>query len=328
MSATKELSPGAPTRVPRPGDALNAVREYGIVFCVVALLVILALSSDVFLTKRNFLNILDQSSAVGLMAAAGTLVIIAGGFDLSVGAIFALAGVAASKLAPSVGSDLALILGMLTGLLVGCANGVLTTYGRINPLVATLSTGIMIRGLALVITSGFVINVADPAYGDLGNGKIFGIDNSILIWAVFAILCGLILARTTLGRAIFASGGNAEAARLSGIRVNVVRTATYALSGLAAGIAGVVVSSRVSSGQADAGTGAELSVIAAIVIGGTSILGGEGAVWRSILGVLLLALIANGFNLLDINPIYQQIVQGGIILLAVAIDAWAKAARD
>lgn len=315
---------GAPARI-RGG--FEAFREYGIVFCVLALFLALTLSSDVFFSERNFLNILDQSAAIGLMAAAGTLVIIAGGFDLSVGAIYAISGVVAAKLASSIGPDAALAAGVLLGLFLGILNGLITAYGRINPLIATLSTSIIIRGVALVITSGFVINVTEASYGDLGNGKLFGIDYSIVIWGVFAVICGLLLTRTTFGRAIYAAGGNAEAARLSGIRVELVRTMTYAISGLAAGLAGIIVSSGVSSAQADAGSGIELSVIAAIVIGGTSILGGEGAVWRSVLGVLLLALIGNGFNLLQVNPIYQQIVEGGIILLAVTVDAWARPNR-
>jgi ribose transport system permease protein len=309
------------------GRRLAVLRDYGIVFSFVALFLTLTFTSDVFFTERNFLNVLDQSAAVGLMAAGGTLVIIAGGFDLSVGAIFAITGVVAAKLAGDLTPELALVLGALVGLGLGVVNGLLTAYGRINPLVATLASSIIIRGIALVITGGFLINVANRSYGNLGSDKLVGINYSIIIWIAFALICGFLLARTTFGRAVYAAGGNPEAARLSGIRVGVVRTATYALSGLAAGLAGVIVSSRVSSGQADAGTGIELSVIAAIVIGGTSILGGEGAIWRSVLGVLLLALIGNGFNLLNVNPIYQQILQGGIILLAVAVDAWARTTK-
>ena len=145
----------------------------------------------------------------------------------------------------------------------------------------------------------------------------------MIVWAVFALVCGFLLWRTKYGRYIYASGGNAEAARLSGVRVNLIRGSTYAISGLSAGIAGVIVTSRVSTGDASTGT-FPLAVIAGIVIGGTSILGGQGAVWRSVLGILLLALIGNGFNLLGVNPIYQQILQGSIILTAVAVDAWAR----
>jgi ribose transport system permease protein len=309
------------------GRRLEVARDYGIVFSFVVLFVVLTVTSDVFFTPQNFLNVLDQSAAVGLMAAGGTLVIIAGGFDLSVAAVFAVSGVVAAQMVDDVGPGLALVLGSLVGLVLGLINGLLTSYGRINPLVATLASSIIIRGIALVLTGGFLVTVKDTGFPELGRGEVLGVKYSIVIWAVFALICGFVLARTTFGRAVYAAGGNPEAARLSGIRVGVVRTATYGISGLAAGLAGVIVTSRVSSGQADAGAGLELSVIAAIVIGGTSILGGEGAVWRSVLGVLLLALIGNGFNLLNVNPIYQQILQGGIILLAVAVDAWARRQR-
>jgi ribose transport system permease protein len=307
-----------------PGVGLSAIRDYGIVASFVALFLTLTLASDVFLSQANMLNVLDQSAAVGLMAVGGTLVIIAGGFDLSVGAVFAIAGVVAAKAATSVDPEIAYVLGISVGLGIGVLNGLLTTIGRINPLVATLASSIIIRGVALVLTGGFLVSVTDAEFTSLGQGKVGAIYYSIVIWAIFAGACGFLLSRSAAGRYIYAAGGNPEAARLSGIRVGLVRTATYAVSGLSAGIAGVLVTSRVATGQADAGTGIELAVIAAIVIGGTSILGGEGAVWRTVLGVLLLAMIGNGFNLLGVNPIYQQILQGGIILTAVAVDAWAR----
>jgi ribose transport system permease protein len=312
----------------RGGQRLSVVRDYGIVMSFVALFVTLTVTSDVFLTQRNLLNVLDQSAAVGLMACGGTLVIIAGGFDLSVGAIFAITGVIAASMAKYVDPGFALALGMLAGLVLGAVNGLLVTVGRVNPFMATLASSIIIRGIALVITGGFLVSVTNRSFSTLGRGvAVLDVKWSIVIWLVFALACGFLLARTTFGRHVYAAGGNADAARLSGISVGVIRTITYAVSGMSAGLAGVIVTSRVSSSQADAGTGIELSVIAAIVIGGTSIMGGEGAIWRSVLGVLLLALIGNGFNLLGVNPIYQQILQGAIILMAVAVDAWARRTR-
>jgi len=206
---------------------------------------------------------------------------------------------------------------------VGIVNGFITTVGRINPLVGTLASSIIIQGVALVLTSGLLVNVSTPGFTSLGQGTIFTLHYSVIVWGVFALVCGFLLWRTKYGRYIYASGGNAEAARLSGVRVNLIRGSAYAISGLSAGIAGVIVASRVATGDASTGT-FPLAVIAGIVIGGTSILGGQGAVWRSVLGILLLALIGNGFNLLGVNPIYQQILQGSIILTAVAVDAWAR----
>jgi ribose transport system permease protein len=311
-----------------PHLRVSAIRDYGIVVCFVTLFLVLTFTSNVFLTRVNLLNILDQNSDLGLVACGGTLVIIAGCFDLSVGAIFALTGVVAAKLSSHMAPGFALTLGALTGLGIGVCNGLLVTLGRMNPLVATLGSSLVIAGLAVVMTSGMLVSVGDPSFSSLGQGTVVGVKYSIIMWGVFALACGLMLSRTIFGRYIYASGGNPLAARLSGIRVGYVRVVTYAISGLSAGLAGVLVASRVSTGEADTGATLALSAIAAIVIGGTSILGGEGAIWRTILGVLLLALITNGFNLLGVDPIYQQILQGGIILTAVGVDAWARVKSD
>ena len=306
---------------------VEAVRDYGIVFAFLAMFITLSLSSPVFLTSANLLNVLNQSSEVGIIAVAGTLVVIAGGFDLSVGAIYAVGGVVAAQTVPDIGVPGALLAGVLVGLGFGICNGAIVTVGRINPFVATLASQIIVRGIALVLTGGTLITVTDPSFATLGQGSVFTIRYAVLVWLGFAVLVALLLGRTTFGRYVYAVGGNAEAARLSGIRVGLVRGVTFALSGLAAGLAGVVVASRVSTGQADTGAGLELAAIAAIVIGGTSILGGEGAIWRTVLGVVLITLIGNGFNLLNVDPTYQQIFQGVIILLAVGIDAWARRSR-
>jgi ribose transport system permease protein len=306
---------------------LSAVRDYGIVVSFLALFVTLSIASPVFLSKANLLNILDQNAAIAIVACAGTLVIIAGGFDLSVGATFALSGVVTAKTANSVSVEAGLILGCLVGLGVGLVNGVLVTAGRINSFIGTLATSIALRGIALVLTSGVLIGVTDPSFTHLGQDRFLGVKLTVYVLAGTILVFAVVLDRTVFGRQVFAAGGNQEAARLSGVRVGRVRVMTFALSGLMAGVAGVLEASRVATGQADAGAGLELSVIAAIVLGGTSILGGEGAVWRTILGVLLLAMIGNGFNLLNIDPMYQQIVQGAIILLAVGTDAWARRAN-
>ncbi|GAA3526113.1 ABC transporter permease [Nocardioides daeguensis] len=328
MTLVTEPEQAVPTAAGRPRVVrLSAVREYGIVVAFLAVFVFLSIRSEVFLTSGNLLNVLEQSAAVGIIACAGTLLLISGGFDLSVGATFALSGAVAAKMAEPLGAPLALLVGIAAGLAVGLLNGVLATVGRINPLVATLSSSIVVAGVALIVTEGFLISVDTPGFDRLGQGELFGISYATYLWGAFAVLCGAALNLTTYGRRVFAAGGNPEAARLSGIRVDLVRASTYALSGLAAGVAGVLVASRVSTGQADAGTGMEMQVIAAIVVGGTSIWGGQGAVWRTVLGVLLLALIDNGFNLLQVDPIYQQILQGAIILAAVALDAWSRQRR-
>lgn len=306
--------------------SIASLRDYGIVFGFAAIFVFLATQSPVFLTADNFRNLLFQSTSIGLIAVAGTLLLISGGFDLSVGATFALAGVVAAKTAADLPNELALLAGVLVGLGVGVLNGLLTTVGRINPLVATLASSIVISGVAFVLTNGLLVTVADPDFKSLGLGTFATIRYQVWIWVGFAILCGALLAFTTFGRHVYAAGGNPEAARLSGIRVGLIRTTTYALSGLSAGLAGVLATSQVATGQADAGGTLALGAVAAIVVGGTSIWGGEGAVWRTVLGVLLLAMIGNGFNLLQVEPTYQQILQGLIILAAVGVDAWSRRA--
>jgi len=318
--------PAAPAHG-RRRSVLWRISNYGILGAFILLFIVLAVSSSQFLTVSNLLNLLDQNAAIGIVACAATLVIIGGGFDLSVGAVFAMAGVIAAEAAASMPPGLALAAGVITGLVLGVINGFIVTVGRVHSFIATLATSIIIGGLALIITNGFLVDVADPGFSDVGRGMVGQVSYAVIIWAAFAVFCTVLLSRSAFGRHVYAAGGNPEAARFSGVAVGRVRAVTFALSGLAAGIAGVIVASRVATGQADTGTGMELTAIAAVVVGGTSISGGEGAVWRTVLGVMFIALIGNGFNLLSIEPLYQQIVQGAIILGAVALDAWARRRR-
>ena len=303
---------------------VSTLRDYSIVATVAVLLLILSISSDVFLTKVNLLNVLERSATIGIIAVGGTLVIIAGSFDLSVGAIFAISGVVAVLVANEVGVFAGYIAGVVIGILFGVANGILVTFGRINSFLATLGSSIIIRGVALLLTGGFLALSSDPAFTVLGRGSFLDVKYSSCVFIAFTVLSWFVLARTSFGRYIYAAGGNAEASRLSGISVKAVRTATFAISGLSAGLAGVIVASRVGSGRADSGADLPLAAIAAIAVGGTSIFGGEGAVWRTVLGTFLLVLIGNGFNLLNVAPTYQRIFQGAIILVAVAVDAWSR----
>jgi ribose transport system permease protein len=303
---------------------LSFLRDYAIVISFVSLFLVLTFTSPPFFTKTNLLNILDQSSTLGIIACGETIVFIAGGFDLSVGAIFALSGVVAAMSEPHVGPGAALFAGLMTGVLCGLANGLLVTVGRINAFMATIGSSFVIAGLALVLTKGYLITVTSPSYAILGQGTFVQLTYATWAWAAFALILGFLLRATTFGRYVYASGGNPVAARLSGVRVGVIRTLAFTFCGTGAALAGIILGSRVQTGQADAGANIVLTVIAGVVIGGVSIFGGEGAIWRAVLGILLLTLIGNGFNLLNVNPIYQQILQGAIILLAVAIDAWSR----
>jgi ribose transport system permease protein len=301
-----------------------AYRDYGIAYAFVALFVALSFASNSFLKFQNMSNILDQWAAIGLLACGETMCIIAGVFDLSVGANVSVSGVVACKVANSASPTLGLIAGAATGLGLGIANGIVIDRTRINSFIGTLATSIVMGGLAIIITGGLIQTVLNTRFGALGQGSLFQITYPGWFFIAFAIVTAFVLGRTTFGRYVYAVGGNAEAARLSGIRVGVIRGSCFAISGLGAGIAGMLLASRTQSAAADLGSGMELTAISAAVVGGTSILGGEGAVWRGVLGTLLLAIIGNGFNLLNIDTTYQQIVQGGLILIAVAADQLAR----
>ena len=305
----------------------RVLRDYGVVGCFAMLFVVLAIASQPFLSATNLLNILDQQGPILIMAAAGTLVVIAGGVDLSVGATFALAGVLGAQLANTAGPLIGIVAGFTAGLFVGLVNGLLTTVGRINSLIGTLAVSFTVTGLAVIASQGQVVVVRDPAWSVLGAGRVLGIPYGVLVTIVFVAFCWILLTRTVFGRHVYAVGGNEEAAWLSGVRVTLVRCLVLGLSGLSAGLGGVLIASRVSTGQAGTGLDLMFLVLAGIVIGGTSIMGGTGAVWRSVLGVLFLALIHNGFTLLGLDSVYEQLVQGALIVLAVGIDAWARRRR-
>jgi ribose transport system permease protein len=305
--------------------AAERLRATGIALPFAALFITLSLTSSSFLTKVNLLNILDQQAATLIIAAAGTLVLVAGGIDLSVGAVYSLAGVTAAELGQRTSPGVAIVLGVGVGLAVGLVNGLVVTRLRINALIATLAMSFVVSGLGTLVTHGnLVVLFEHPEFGDFARKQVFTVKTSIWITLVAVVVIGVLLARTTAGRYMYASGGNAEAARLAGVRVDAIRVLTFVVSGGAAGLAGVIDASRVLSAQASSGNTLAFTVLAGIVVGGTSILGGEGAVWRTFLGVLFIALIGNGYDLLGLDPLYEQITLGIILLGAVAIDSWAR----
>ena len=303
------------------------LRDYSVLLATLTLFVVLSITSSNFLTKTNLLNIVDQQTSLGIIACAGTLVIIAGGFDLSVGAMYALGGVIGAQLANHLGVPEGIILGTLAGALFGLVNGVAVGIARINPFIATLASGIIFGGLGLAVSNESLITVTNPGFQTFGSTEFLGVRLTTWIFVAFALVMGLLLQRTKFGRYIYACGGNEEAARLSGVNVGAVRTAVFILSGIASTLAGALFAARVGVGDSSVGTALTLSAVAAIVVGGTSIWGGEGAIWRTIVGLFFLALIDNGFNLLGVDTKYQQMVQGGIILLAAGVDAYARRQR-
>lgn len=303
----------------------RAVARGGIVIPFVITLVVLSLASPSFLRFQNLTNILDQQAGIIIVACAGTLVLIAGGIDLSIGAIYGLAGAISLNVATSVGSPAGVVAGLAVGLAVGLVNGIIVTRFRVNALIGTLAMSFVVSGIAAIVTKGNLVVALDhPDFQDFAATRLAGITSAAWMMILTAVGATILLARSTFGRYVYATGGNAQAARLGGVRVNAIRVATFALSGTAAGLAGTIDSSRVLSAQASSGQFLTFTVLTGIIVGGTSILGGEGSMQRTVIGCLFVALVANGFNLLGLDPFYQQVTLGVILLLAVGVDAWSR----
>lgn len=308
------------------GRAFRA-RDYGILVALIVIVVALSLSTDTFLTSSNLVNLLDQCAVVGLLAAGATICIISGVFDLTASATLALSAIIGTQVVRLAGVPMGFAAAVLAGGLLGLVTGTIVVRSGVNSFIATLATSIIYRGLAVVVTGGAIIYPLATQSDDfniLTWPSIGSLTSATVLFIVVVVIVGVIVAATTFGRRIYAVGGNAEAARLSGIRVGSIHISVYVISGICSALAGLILASRAGSAQSSMATGLELSAIAAAVIGGTSILGGEGAIWRGVVGALLLTLIGNGFNLLGWDTTYQQVVQGVLILLAVALDRWLR----
>ncbi|WP_449276973.1 ABC transporter permease [Leucobacter sp. GX24907] len=302
--------------------------EYAVLILLAIVLVALAILSPSFFTFGNIVNILNQNAPLVIIAAAGTFVIISGNFDLSTGAMFSVAGVVSAWLAVTTENVwLALLAAPVVGLVLGAFNGVVITRLRVHSFLATLASSMIFTTIAVLITGGSLITVTTPGFTSLGRDRVGGIFIAVFVMIAVVAAFWFLLSRTVFGRHVYAVGGNAEAAELSGIHVTRTRIIVFVLSGLAAGSAAAIGVSRIASGQPLAGSGLELSAIAAVILGGTSIYGGIGAVWRSIAGVFLIALIGNGFDLLNLNPQLKDMVTGFIILAAVGLAAAGRTKR-
>jgi ribose/xylose/arabinose/galactoside ABC-type transport system permease subunit len=308
----------------RPRLTLGGLWDAGIGLLVVyaAIIAIFAQLSPFFLTRNNFLNIGVGVSILGIVAATQTMVIISRGFDLSVGSTVALAGVVTAEILTSGGSDALAVAGAIAvGLVVGLVNGFLITVVHVNPLITTLATLAIVRGIAYVWTDALTQVFPGPNLRWLGTGRVFGdIPVSVLIMLAVFVAVWLTLRFTTFGRALFAVGGNPRAALLAGIDVGRVQWLAYIISGLSAGFAGAILAAQLSAGSPQAATGLELNVVAAVVLGGASLAGGRGRVWGTLLGALIMETLRNGLVLTDVSSFYQMIAWGLVLLLAVVID--------
>ena len=300
-------------------------RQLGTLSGLLGLVVALWALTPHFLTVSNLLNIAEQATIIAIVAVGMTFVIITAGIDLSVGSVLAFAGVVmASALHQGVPLPVALLGGLGIGLLCGLVNGLLITIGRLPPFIATLGMMSVARGTALMFTEGRPVSGFSEGFRSLATGEVLGVPTPVIIMIVVYVTAYFILGRTKLGRYTYAIGGNEEAALLSGINVKLYKTLVYGLAGMLSGLAAILLTARLNSAQPIAGMNYELDAIAATVIGGTSLLGGEGTVLGTLIGALIMAVLRNGLNLLGVSSFIQQIVIGSVIIVAVLIDMALK----
>jgi ribose transport system permease protein len=315
----------SPVTLLKNSSALWLKDNMGIIIALFVLCLILSINpitKDTFLTSRNIFNILRQISSNLYLACGMTMVIILGGIDLSVGSVIALSGCIAAGAVSRYNLPLAiaLILGILIGLIVGIFNGFVISRTTIPAFIVTLATMNIAKGFAYVYTGGSPVRVVTKEWQFLGAGYIGSVPTPVILLVIVLIITAVIMNKSKMGRYIYAVGGNAQAARFSGIKVSKVKFFVHAYSGLMAGLAGIVLASRMYSGQPTAGEGAEMDAIAAVVVGGTSMAGGSGKIGGTIIGGLIIGVLNNGLNLLNVNSFWQYVVKGAVILLAVFID--------
>jgi ribose transport system permease protein len=310
MSKTEVLAPGPSRQTANWRAQLpTLIRVYGIVLTLVLLLTVVTIGNPAFISQQNVFNMASQWAPAGIMAVGMTFVILTGGFDLSVASAYSLCAVVAAYVGQTHAPSVAFAAAIAVGLLFGLANGI-----------TTVGSGFIINGVALVMTQNAAFLVDNEDFGILGAGRWHGVPYSGMLLVIFLVVFGFILARTIWGEAIYAVGGNYEASRLSGIRVRTVVASTYVLMGGCVGLAGCISASQLSSAQANLDPGIIFDVLTIVVVGGTSLSGGSGAMWRTAVGLGIIATISNGFVLLDISPYYQSIIKGSIIVAALALD--------
>ena len=300
-------------------------RQFGTLIGLLALCAVLWILTPHFMTVSNLLNVAEQTSINAIVAVGMTFVILSAGIDLSVGSIVAIAGVVLGT-ALQAGQPLvvALALGVATGFACGLANGALISWGGLPPFIVTLGTMSIARGAALLFTEGRPISGFDAGFRMLATGRAGFVPAPVIVMGIVYAAAHFVLTRTTFGRYVYAIGGNEEATRLSGVPVRFHKTMIYGVSGLMSATAAVILTARLNSAQPIAGMMYELDAIAATVIGGTSLMGGEGTLGGTLVGALIMGVLRNGLNLLGVSSFLQQVVIGGVIVVAVLLDTLLK----
>ncbi|HHQ4188860.1 TPA: ABC transporter permease subunit [Clostridium perfringens] len=299
------------------------ISKYKSLIGLVLLCIVITIVTPNFLSVSNITNVFTQVSVNAIIAIGMTFVILTGGIDLSVGSTLAISGAVGASIVKSTGNVfLAIIVAAVIGIAVGLINGLLVSKGKLQAFIVTLATMTIFRGATLVFTDGTPISKLPEAFVKIGNGKLgfMPIPVIITIIIIIAIIAVYALSQTRFGRYLYALGGNEDASRLSGINTDKIKTLVYVVSGFASAIAGVIITSRIGSASPNAGTGFELDAIAAVVIGGTSLAGGEGTITGTLIGALIIGVLNNGLNLMNVSPFYQSIVKGLVILIAVLLD--------
>ncbi len=304
---------------------LEISRKYGIAVITISLFILLSLTTEGFFTERNMRNLLDQQSTILIAASFMTIVIISGNFDISISAIFVVAPLFALNIENATGNIyLSLIGGVSLGVVLGSFNALVVTYFKVNSFIATLATSFMFFGFGYLISDRSLMRPVTDSYQQIARTKFFDITSATWIALIVVIIASILLTKTRFGRNVFATGGNQEAARLAGINVPQVQAVTFILLGAAAALAGIVNSSRSISAQPSDDFSFVFSVLTAVIVGGTSIMGGKGAIWRTVAAAFFLAFMNNGFNLLQVDPLWQRIILGLVIVIAVALDSWSQ----
>lgn len=307
---------------------LHYGRQFGTLIGLLALMLVLWILTPYFFTVTNLLNVAQQTSINAIIAVGMTFVIISAGIDLSVGSIVAFSGVVlASVLHAGLPVPLAIVVGLGVGLLCGLVNGLLITYGRLPPFISTLGMMSVARGGALLYTKGRPISGFSESFRYLATGETFHIPNPVIIMVGVYIMAHFVLTRTKLGRYTYALGGNEEAALLSGVNVRFYKAMVYGISGMLSGLGAIILTARLNSAQPIGGIMYELDAIAATVIGGTSLMGGEGRLVGTLIGAFIMGVLRNGLNLLGVSSFIQQTVIGAVIIMAVLMDMALKKQR-
>jgi len=299
----------------------NVVLKYKSLIGLLILCIVISVITPRFLTIPNIKNVFTQVSVNAVIAIGMSFVILTGGIDLSVGSILAISGAVAASLIKSTGNVyLAIITALAIGSVVGLINGILISKGRIQAFIVTLATMTIFRGVTYVYTNGTPISGLGESFSAIGNKTVLGLPIPVIFTIIVFGIAYYILNQTRYGRYLYALGGNEDSARLSGINTDKIKTLVYVICGAAAALSGIIVTSRIGSASPNAGVGFELDAISAVVLGGTSLSGGEGSVVGTIIGALIIGVLNNGLNLVNVSPFYQAIIKGLVILLAVIVE--------